>query len=59
MARNPSAGPGWPKIGSNSGNELGELGLNGTSGVMVDNLLKADYPCAVYLGIEDLLGISW
>lgn len=59
MARNPSAGPGWPKIGSSLGNELGELGLSGSSGVTVDNLVKADYSCGVYLGLEDALGISY
>jgi carboxylesterase 2 len=59
MAKNPSAGPGWPKIGSNLGIELGDLGTGTSSGVEVVSTLEADYPCAVYLGLEDLLGLSY
>ncbi|KAE9989657.1 hypothetical protein EG327_002420 [Venturia inaequalis] len=46
MARNPSQGPGWPKIGSNFGFELGDLGLGSSSGVTVVATFNADYACA-------------
>lgn len=59
MAKNPSAGPGWQRVGSNSGVELGELGLGSSNGVTVVPTIKADYPCAAYLALEDLLGLSW
>ncbi|TID18582.1 liver carboxylesterase 1 precursor [Venturia nashicola] len=58
-AKNPTSGPGWPRIGSNLGVELGELGLRGSSGVTVVSTIDADYPCAAYLGLEDALGFSY
>jgi carboxylesterase 2 len=51
--------PSWPRIGSAAGIELGELGLAGSSGEMTSNVLVADYPCALYATLDDVLGISW
>lgn len=59
MAKKPSAGPGWPKITWLGGAELGDLGLSNSSGVMVVNTANADYPCAAYFALEDLLGLSY
>lgn len=59
MAKNPSAGPGWPKITPLGGVELGDLGLWNSSGVTVVNTVNADYPCAAYLALEDVLGLSY
>lgn len=48
FAKNPGAGPGWPKLGSNGGVELGVLGgENATTGEQTVPLATADYPCAV------------
>ncbi|CAK3840514.1 liver carboxylesterase 1 precursor [Lecanosticta acicola] len=48
FAKDPSGGPGWPRLGSNNGVELGVLGgTNKTNGESTQNLLVADYPCVV------------
>ncbi|OHE92130.1 carboxylesterase [Colletotrichum orchidophilum] len=59
FAKNPSGGVGWPKIGSALGFELGLLGSGSSSGVTVVPTLAADYPCFLYAGIEDALGLSY
>jgi carboxylesterase 2 len=51
--------PNWPRIGSALGFELGELGLDGSSGEKTSNVLTADYPCAFYAAIDDILQVSW
>lgn len=51
--------PSWPRIGSAGGVELGELGLEGSSGETTSNILTADYACAFYAAIDDVLQISW
>nr|POF23971.1 pyrethroid hydrolase ces2e [Quercus suber] len=49
FAKQPSAGPGWPKLGSNFGIELGVLGGTKTpAGESTQSLLVADYPCPIY-----------
>jgi len=50
FAKNPTSGPGWPKLGSAAGVELGDLGspTENPSGVDVVPLTKADYPCPIY-----------
>lgn len=48
MARDPSSGPGWPRVGSAFGVELGVLGANGSNGVNVVSVGTADYPCGIY-----------
>lgn len=48
LAKNPSGGVGWTKVGRVPGKTLGLLGSNGSSGVDVVNTLVADYPCALY-----------
>lgn len=58
FAKDPSAGVGWPSIGSVRGGELGILGANGFSGVIVRRTIEADYPCALYFTGEDALGLS-
>jgi len=49
FAKDPSAGPGWPKLGSARGKELGELGnpqKNARGGKTIQ-LNKADHACAL------------
>ncbi|KAF2035410.1 liver carboxylesterase 1 precursor [Setomelanomma holmii] len=58
FAKNPSGGVGWPEVLS-FGNELGVLGYSGSSGLTVRSKLESDYPCPLYAGIEDLLGLSY
>lgn len=58
FAKNPDAGPGWPKVSSPE-NELGVLGKNRSSGVTVMSNLEADYPCGLYSDIEGMLGLSY
>lgn len=48
FAKNPTKGPGWPKLLSNSGVEMGDIGANGTTGERTIPLSKVDYVCAVY-----------
>ncbi|KAF9695949.1 hypothetical protein EKO04_006020 [Ascochyta lentis] len=59
FAKSPAGGVGWPKVGSALGKELGLLGSNGSSGVNVVNTIVADYPCALYAGIGDLLKLNY
>lgn len=47
FAKNPTGGPGWPKLGSNGGVELGELGGDNPSGEKTVALTVADYACPV------------
>jgi hypothetical protein len=49
FAKNPSNGPGWPRLGSAFGVELGALGgKDAPSGEKTVPLLQADYACALY-----------
>jgi len=49
FAKNPSNGPGWPRLGSALGVELGALGSDeAPSGEKTVPLLQADYACALY-----------
>lgn len=48
FAKDPTAGPGWPALGTNLGNELGILGGKDVpAGEETVTLLTADYPCVV------------
>ncbi|KNG49934.1 liver carboxylesterase 1 precursor [Stemphylium lycopersici] len=58
FAKKPRSGVGWPKVGS-FGPDLGVLGRNGDSGVLVRSKLEFDYACPIYAPIEDLLGLSF
>ena len=57
FAKDPSQGPGWPKIGSNNGVELGALGANGTSDEMTIPLSTTDTICSIYAGILAIEGV--
>lgn len=59
FSKNADAGVGWPRIGSAFGMELGVLGANGTSGVTVRSTIVADYPCGLYIGLANALGLSY
>jgi carboxylesterase 2 len=49
FAKNPSGGPGWPKLGSALGVELGLLGGKAVpGGEQTVPLLTADYPCVSF-----------
>ena len=49
FAKNPSNGPGWPKLGSAFGVELAALGgKEAPGGEKTVPLLQADYSCALY-----------
>ncbi|GAB7329379.1 hypothetical protein MBLNU13_g01165t1 [Cladosporium sp. NU13] len=49
FAKDPSNGPGWPRLGSAFGVELGALGSDqAPSGEKTVPLLQADYACALY-----------
>ncbi|KAI5241312.1 alpha/beta-hydrolase [Aureobasidium subglaciale] len=52
FAKNPYAGPGWPKISKSLTNELGLLGgaLN-SSGLQIIPTFTADYPCGILDGL--------
>jgi|SRR5690242_8120705 len=59
FAKNPGGGVGWPRVGSAFQKTLGLLGSNGSNGVTVVDTLVADYPCAVYAPIGDLLKFNY
>lgn len=53
FAKDPSAGPGWPRLGSAGGKELGLIGGEGNpTGEQTVDLFVADYPCLI---LEPLL----
>lgn len=48
FAKNPTAGPGWPALGTNGGVELGVLGGSAKpTGEDTMPLIEADYPCVL------------
>lgn len=51
FARNPTEGPGWNKLGTYNGTDLGVLGLNGSGGVTVTPKTVADARCALFAPI--------
>lgn len=56
FAKDPSGGPGWPKLGSNFGKELGVLGgKNVPGGEETVSLFEADFACPL---IEPLLVLA-
>ena len=57
FAKDPSTGPGWPKIGSNGGVELGALGANGTDGETTISLSTVDSICSIYAGLLTVTGV--
>ena len=48
FAKNPKQGPGWNRLGTNGGADLGELGANGGTGVTVIPEEKIDVQCHLY-----------
>lgn len=42
FAKNPTAGPGWPALGTNGGIELQNLGADGGSGVVLQSQAAYD-----------------
>ena len=57
FAKNPTQGPGWPKLGSNGGTELGVLGANGTAGVTVIPQSMVDSVCSTYGPVLAVIGV--
>ncbi|KAB8606240.1 hypothetical protein FH972_025870 [Carpinus fangiana] len=59
-AKNPKAGPGWPRVGTRLGHELGNIGSKkAPTGEHTDYLLSTDYPCAIYGPVDDALQLSY
>ena len=56
FARNPKNGPGWNKLGTYNGTDLGVLGWQGSSGVTLANKTIADSKCKVFTPLYNLLG---
>ena len=48
FAKDPSAGPSWPRLGTNNGTELGDIGANGSDGERTIPLESVDHICGVY-----------
>jgi hypothetical protein len=60
FAKDPAAGPGWPKLGSNKGVELGVLGgMNAPAGESTENLLVADYACPLFDPVLVAAGLAY
>ena len=57
FAKDPSSGPGWAKVGSSGGAELGALGANGSSGETTIPLSTVDSICSVWAGVLTLTGV--
>lgn len=59
-AANPAAGPGWPQVGSNNGQELGVLGgPNAPSGEYTAATSSVDYPCFFLNPFADAFNFSY
>lgn len=57
-AKDPAKGPGWPRLGSNFGNELGNIGTKAKpTGVVVQSLASQDYICPMLAPIGDFVEI--
>lgn len=56
FAKNPDQGPGWPRLGSNRGLELADLGGRNGVGETTIQLGEVDNVCAVYDVILDMQG---
>lgn len=48
FAKNPTLGPGWNKLGTFNGTDLGDLGPIGTSGVTIIPQSQVDYRCSLF-----------
>jgi acetylcholinesterase/carboxylesterase 2 len=61
FVRDPSAGPGWPRLQSTwDGRELGVFGgPERPDGVTVEPLVKTDLPCLVMDPILAAAGLAW
>lgn len=57
FAKNPSAGPGWPKLGSNRGTELADIGAFNISGQMTISLNLTDGICQLYAPVLATTGL--
>jgi carboxylesterase type B len=56
FAKNPSVGPGWPAVGTNSGLELGNIGGVDNTGENTVQLSSVDSVCTVWKPLLDLTG---
>lgn len=60
FAKNPNAGVGWPKLGSNLGKELGVLGgTEKRAGESTEALITTNLPCAIYDPLIIALGMAY
>ncbi|KAH8694101.1 carboxylesterase [Talaromyces proteolyticus] len=59
FAKNPSAGPGWPALGTNWRWELGDIGDNGSTNEKTIQLEDHDYVCVVYDPIVQAIGSGY
>lgn len=59
FAKNPSAGTGWPRVGSALGLELGNIGIQNPTGEKTVARVTADYGCGVLTPLAEALGIAW
>jgi carboxylesterase 2 len=57
FAKNPSSGAPWPKIGSNLGFELGDLGANGSSGEITVSTAQTDVICLLFAPVLAVTGL--
>jgi carboxylesterase 2 len=56
FAKNPSTGPGWPAVGTNSGLELGNIGGVDSTGETTVQLSSVDYVCPLLEPVLDYTG---
>lgn len=59
FVKNPDAGPGWPRLGTNFGIELADIGDHGSSGEETIPLASVDWPCPVYDPIVQAVGFGY
>lgn len=57
FAKNPTLGPGWNRVGTFGGIDVGVLGTNGSSGVSVVQESEVDGKCAIFAPIYGIVGI--
>jgi carboxylesterase 2 len=59
FAKNPTAGPGFPAIGTNWGFELQNYGPDGSSTGKLQSLLSVDLACPLYNVIDLAMGLGY
>ncbi|KAI9369617.1 alpha/beta-hydrolase [Aspergillus egyptiacus] len=59
FAKSPDVGPGWPRLGTNQGTELADIGSGNSSGENSITFWETDIYCGTLLVFAEYLGFAW